>query len=47
MAGLVPAIHVLFGHWKQGVDARDNPRIKSGDGQDADSECSTAGVVLT
>jgi hypothetical protein len=36
MAGLVPAIHVLLAELrKKDVDARDNPRIKSGDGHDA------------
>jgi hypothetical protein len=33
MAGLVPAIYVFL--HKKDVDARDNPRIKSGDGHDA------------
>src|SRR5262245_44393194 len=35
MAGLVPAIHVLL-VCKKDVDARDNPRIKSGDGHDGE-----------
>ena len=36
MAGLVPAIYVLrLNVRKKDVDARDNPRIKSGDGHDA------------
>jgi hypothetical protein len=36
MAGLVPAIHVFSAEAPQkDVDARDNPRIKSGDGHDA------------
>jgi hypothetical protein len=37
MAGLVPAIHVFLAESrKKDVDARDNPRIKSGDGHDAE-----------
>jgi hypothetical protein len=36
MAGLVPDSHIFFaGRRKKGVDGRDNPRIKSGDGHDA------------
>ena len=35
MAGLVPAIHILLAR-KKDVDARDNPRIKSGDGHDGE-----------
>jgi len=39
MAGLVPAIHVLLLSRRQkDVDARDNPRIKSGDGHDGGLE---------
>jgi hypothetical protein len=35
MAGLVPAIPVFSANIsKQDMDARDNPRIKSGDGHD-------------
>ena len=33
MAGLGPAIHALAA--RKDVDARDNPRIKSGDAHDA------------
>jgi hypothetical protein len=34
--GIVPAIYVLLAERsKKDVDARDNPRIKSGDGHDA------------
>ena len=33
IAGLVPAIHESFDHGVR-VGARDNPRIKSGDGHD-------------
>jgi hypothetical protein len=37
MAGLVPAIHAFLAeNPKKGVDARDNPRIKSGDGHDGE-----------
>jgi hypothetical protein len=32
MAGLVPAIHVFLSDANKVVDARDDPRIKSGDG---------------
>ena len=36
MAGLVPAIHAMLAELgKKDVDARDNPRIKSGDGHDS------------
>jgi hypothetical protein len=35
MAGVVPAIHAFPAEGSQkDVDARDNPRIKSGDGHD-------------
>ena len=34
MAGLVPAIHVFLAFRQKDVDARDNPRIESGDGHD-------------
>jgi hypothetical protein len=35
MAGLVPAIHVFLAESsEEDMDARDNPRIKSGDGHD-------------
>jgi NADH-quinone oxidoreductase subunit K len=34
MAGLVPAIHALRSRGHEDVDARDNSRIKSGDGHD-------------
>ena len=34
MAGLVPAIHDFLGGVNKDVDARDDPRIKSGDGHD-------------
>jgi hypothetical protein len=33
MAGLVPAIHPFL-RVREGVDGRDNPRTKSGDGHD-------------
>jgi hypothetical protein len=39
MAGLVPAIHVFAAaQGREDVDARDDPRIKSGDGHDG-GEC--------
>jgi hypothetical protein len=41
MAGLVPAIPLIKALCLQNRDARDNPRIKSGDGHD-ESEFGTA-----
>jgi hypothetical protein len=47
MAGLVPAIYVFsLKAPNTDVDARDNPRIKSGDGHDAGEVTRSLEIIL-